>query len=111
MGLRQQEEQRALAMIFGGRPGAFEPVGKNLAGLVTHLPPPTEPLAPGEDHFKHADGLGPLLLAGLASVRLLRPPPLDGCPTYNAAGWKENKIDYRKYVSSTGRDEVTTHLE
>jgi hypothetical protein len=27
-------------------------------------------------------------------------------PTYSVAGWKENKIDYRNCVSSTGDDEV-----
>ncbi|PDT69045.1 hypothetical protein CO683_13720 [Bradyrhizobium ottawaense] len=103
IGLRQQEEQRALAMIFGGGPGALETVGKDLARLVAHLPSPAKPLAPGEDHFEHADELGPLLLAGLAkaSKPLLRPPPLDGCPTYNPAEWKENKIDDRKFVSCT----------
>ena len=95
IGLRQQKEQRALALIFGGRPGALEAIGKYLAGLA-HLPSPAKPLTPGDDHFKHADGLGPLLLPVSLGVRLLRPPPLDGCSTYNAAGWKANKIDDRK---------------
>src|SRR3954467_13387265 len=69
MGLRQQKEQCALAMIFRGRPGALEAIGEFLAGLVAHLPPPAEPLTPGEDHFEHTDELGPLLLAGLADAR------------------------------------------
>ena len=68
MGLRQQEKQCALAVIFGGRPGALEAIGKYLAGLVAHLPSPTKPLTPGEDHFEHADELRPLLLAGLAGA-------------------------------------------
>jgi len=52
-------------------------------------------------------GLVPALPVSQATS-LLRRPPLDGCPTYNAAGWKENKIDYRNCVSSTGDDEVAT---
>ncbi|RTE91933.1 hypothetical protein D6B98_16100 [Bradyrhizobium sp. LVM 105] len=112
IGLRQQEEQRALAMIFRRRPGALETVGKDLAGLVAHAPSPAEPLAPGEDHFEHADELGPLLpCRSRRRTNLLRPSPFDGGPTYNAAGWKENKIDDRKSVSSTGRGERARRQE
>ncbi|MBY9045403.1 hypothetical protein K7460_29330, partial [Pseudomonas fluorescens] len=69
-------------------------------------------LTPGKDHFEHVGGLGPLLLPVSQAIQALRrPPPLDGCPTYNAAGQKENKIDYRKYVSCTGFGEAATLLE
>ncbi len=80
MGLRQQEEQCALAMIFGGRPGALEAIGKYLAGLIADLPPPAKALTPDEDHFEHADELGPLLLAISQTHKPARASPVRGTP-------------------------------